>query len=108
MSKLVLLQACDFFLLLKCVLARSFLDVNFQVVFLTNNYDFGYGSGYFWYPKSVIWQAWCSTLATWGTRGRSRGTWEQKKGDLGIQAWVFIDLGLISGVHFESFSGPLD
>ena len=96
------------FSLLKCVLARSFLDVNFQVTFLTNNYDFGYGSGHFWYPKSVIWQAWCSTLAPWWTRGRSRGTWEQKKGDLGIQAWIFIDFGWISGPLFASFLGTLD
>jgi len=96
------------FSLLKCVLARSFLDVNFQVTFLTNNYDFGHGSCHFWYPKSVIWQAWCSTLAPWGTRGRSRGTWEQKKGYLGIQAWIFIDFGWISGPLFESFLGNLD
>ena len=96
------------FSLLKCVLARSFLDVNFQVTFLTNNYDFGHGSCHFWYPKSVIWQAWCSTLAPWGTTGRSRGTWEQKKGDLGIQAWILIDFGWISGSHFESFSVTLN
>ena len=49
-----------------------------------------------------------STLAPWGTMGRSRGTWGLKKGDLGVQAWIFIDFCLISGPHFESFSGPLD
>ena len=47
-------------------------------------------------------------VAPWETMGRSRGTWEHKKGDLGVQAWVFIDFGLISGAHFDSFSGPLD
>ena len=49
-----------------------------------------------------------STFAPWGTMGRSRGTWEHKKGDLGVQAWIFIDFGWISGPHFESFSGSLD
>jgi hypothetical protein len=49
-----------------------------------------------------------STLAPWGTMGRSRGTWGPKKGDDGVQACVFIDFGLISGPHFDSFSGPLD
>ena len=49
-----------------------------------------------------------STLALWGTMGRSRGTWEQKKGDLGVQAWIFIDFEWISGLHFENFSGTLE
>ena len=49
-----------------------------------------------------------STLASWGALGRSRSTWEHKRGDLGVQAWIFIDFGLISGVHFESFTVPLD
>ena len=92
------------FSLLKCVLARSFLDVNFQVTFLTNNYDFGHGSGHFWYPKPVIWQAWCSTLAPWGTMGRSRGhlgAQERRPCDPGLH---FIDFGWISGPHFDSFS----
>ena len=62
-----------FISLLKCVLARLFLDVNFQVTFLTHNYHLGRGYGHFWCPKPVIWQAWCSTLAPWGTMGRSRG-----------------------------------
>ena len=49
-----------------------------------------------------------STLAPWGTMARSRGTWGLKKEDLGVQAQIFIDFGLISGPHFASFSGPLD
>ena len=36
------------FSLLKCVLARLFLDVNFQVTFLTHNYHFGHRYGRFW------------------------------------------------------------
>ena len=63
--------------LLNCVLARWFLDVSFQVTFLqiamileTDTVTFG---------------------APLGTMGRSRGTWEHKKGDLGVQAWIFID-----------------
>ena len=47
-------------------------------------------------------------VAPWETMGRSRGTWEHKKGDLGIQALIFIDFGMISGPHFDSFSGTLD
>ena len=85
------------FSLLKCVLARSFLDVNFQVTFLTDDYDFGHGSGHFWYPKSVIWQAWCSTLAPWGTRGRSRGhlgAQERRPCDPGLHFYRFwVDFG---------------
>ena len=46
-----------------------------------------------------------STLAPWGTMGRSRDTWEHKKGDLGVQAWIFIDFGTISGPHFGSYDG---
>ena len=46
-----------------------------------------------------------STLAPWGTMGRSRGTWEHKKGHFGVHAWIFIDFGWILGPHFESFSG---
>ena len=38
-----------------------------------------------------------STLAPWGTVGRSRYTWEHKKGDRSI-----------SGPHFGSFLGTLD
>jgi hypothetical protein len=30
------------------------------------------------------------------------------EGHLGVQAWIFIDFGWISGPHFESFSGTLD
>ena len=47
------------------------------------------------------------TLAPWGTMARSRGAWEHKNKDLGVQAWIFIDFGWISGPHFESLSGYL-
>ena len=43
------------------------------------------------------------TLAPWGTIERSRDTWEHKKGDLGVQAWISVDLRWSSGPHFESF-----
>ena len=94
--------------LLKCGLARLFLYVNFQVTFSTHNYNCGHGYGHFWCPKLVIWQAWCSTLAPWGTMGRSRDSWEDTKGHLGVQTWIFIDFWWISGPHFESFSGTLN
>ena len=59
--------------LLKCVLARLFLDVNFQVTFLTHNYHFGHGYGHFWSPKPVIWQAWCLHFGTLGDHGTIQG-----------------------------------
>ena len=40
-----------FLSLLKCVLACSFLDANFQVTFSTHSYDFGHGSVHFWHPE---------------------------------------------------------
>ena len=35
------------------------------------------------------------------------GPWDDP-GDLGVQAWIFIDFRLIWGIHFDSFSGLLD
>ena len=90
------------------MLARWFLDVGFKIIFfqitlilVTDIVIFGAQNQSFGMPGA-------STLAPWGTMGRSRGTWGLKKGDLGVQAWIFIDFELISGSHFESFSGPLD
>ena len=40
--------------------------------------------------------------------GRSRATWEHKKGDLGIQAWIFMGFGRVSVHYFGSFSRTLD
>ena len=77
-----------FISLLKGVLARWFLDVSFQVTFLqitvileTDMVTFGSQNLSFGMPGA-------STLAPWGTMGRSRGTWGLKKGDLGVQAWM--------------------
>jgi hypothetical protein len=43
-----------------------------------------------------------STLTSWVNMGRSRSTWEHKKGDRGVQALIFIDFGSILGPHLES------
>ena len=90
------------------MLARWCLDVGFQIIFFqitliseTDIVTFGAQNQSFGMPGA-------STLAPWGTMGRSRGTWGLKKGDLGVQAWISIDFGLISVPHFDSFSGPLD
>ena len=90
------------------MLARWFLEVGFQIIFFqitlileTDIVTFGVQNQSFGMPGA-------STLAPWGTMGRSRGTWGLKKGDLGVQAWIFIDFELISGPHFERFSGTLD
>ena len=90
------------------MLARWFLDVSFQVTFLqitmileTDTVTLGAEKLSFGMPGASI-------LAPLGTMGRSRGTWEHKKGDLGVQAWVFIDFMSISGACFESFLGTLD
>ena len=94
--------------LLKCGLARWFLDVGFQIIFFQITLILETDIGTFGAQNQSFGMPGASTLAPWGTMGRSRGTWEHKKGDLGVQAWIFIDFGLISGFHFESFSGPLD
>ena len=39
---------------------------------------------------------------------KNPGTLGAQEGDLGVQAWAFIDLGLIVGANFESFSDTLD
>ena len=90
------------------MLARWFLDVGFQIIFFqitlileTDLVTFVAQNHSFGMPGA-------STLAPWGTMGRSRGTWGLKKGDLGVQAWILTVLGLVSGTYFESFSGPLD
>ena len=64
------------------------------VSFGTQNLSFGRPGAPLWHPGGP-----------WGDPG---DTWEHKKGDLGIQACIFIDFGWISGPHFDSFSGTLD
>ena len=63
---------------------------------------------FFWSPNLSFGKSAVSTLASWGALGRSRNTWEHKKGDLGVLTWIFIDLGSISGSNFESCLGTLD
>ena len=94
--------------LLKCVLARLFLDVNFQVTFLTHNYHFGHGYGHFWYPNLSFGRPGAPLWHPGGPWDDPGDTWEHKKGDLGIQACIFIDFGWILGPHSERFSGTLD
>jgi hypothetical protein len=93
--------------LLKCVLARRLLDIIFSsflqltLIWETDIVFFGAQNLAFGMPGA-------STLAPWKTMGRSRDTWEHKKGDVGVQAWIFIDFGQISESHFESFSSTLE
>ena len=49
-----------------------------------------------------------SNLAPWGPSSDAGGLGSTRKETLGFQAWISIDFELISAVHFESFSGPLD
>ena len=44
------------------------------------------------------------TLPPCGIIERSWGTWDRKKGDLGVQAWISVDFGWIAGPHSESCS----
>ena len=60
------------------------------VAFGTQNLSFGRPGAPLWHPGGP-----------WGDPG---DTWEHKKGDLAIQACIFIDFGWISGAHFDSFS----
>ena len=39
-----------------------------------------------------------SSLAPWGTMGRSRGTWEDTKGHLGVQTWMTESTPRVIGV----------
>ena len=43
-----------------------------------------------------------ANLASWEAIGRFRGTWEQKKGDLGVPGLGFCRFGGISGPPFGS------
>ena len=92
------LFASWFFLsLLKCVLARWFLDVSFQVTFLKHNCKFGDGFCHFWRPKPITWQAWCLHFGTlgdhFGTLGHRGGPWEQQEGHVGVWNRILLILG---------------
>ena len=50
-------------------------------------------------PKRVIWDARCVHVDTLGDIERFWGTWEHKKGDLGVQVWIFVNLGWFSGTN---------
>ena len=101
--------AWSFFSLLKCVLARWFLDVSFQVTLFRHNCKFGDGFCHFWRPKPITWQAWCLNFGTlgdhFGTLGHRGGPWEQQEGHVGVWNRVFIDFGTILGPHFEKKLG---
>ncbi len=100
----------SFFSLLKCVLARWFLDVSFQVTSLTHNCKLGDGFWHCWCPKPIVWQAWWFHFGSlgvhFGTLGHHGGPWEQQEGHVGVWNRIFIDFGTISGTHFESFLEP--
>ena len=44
-----------------------------QFIFFTNKCHFGDGYNHFWYPKPVIWQAWCLHFGTLGDHGAIQG-----------------------------------
>ena len=90
------------------MLARWLLDVSFQVILLTKNFDFGNGYGHLWCPIPVIWHAWCLHFGTLGDHGTIQGHLGAQERRPWVQAWIFIDFGLISGAHFGSFSGALE
>ena len=62
----------------------------------TINGDFGSGWCHVSFGMPVA-----PTLAPWGTIERCRGTLVHKMGDVGIQAWISVDFGWVSGPHFE-------
>ena len=90
------------------MLARWFLDVGFQIIFFQITLILETDIVTFGVQNQSFGMLGASTLAPWGTMGRSRGTWGLRKGDFGVQALIFIDFGLISGPHFDCFSGPLE
>ena len=89
---------------MKWVLARWVLDAGF-LPFLQPVLRF-------MVPMGVIWHAWCLYFGVLGDPGtileRSWDIGGHKEGACGVQAWIFIDFGWISGPHFDSFSGTLD
>ena len=97
-------------LLLFLGFVRWFLDVSFHIILLRIIVIMERDTVIFGAQNLSFGRPGASTFAPWGNMGRSRGTWEHKKGDLGVQAWIWIsiDFGLILGPHFESFSGTLD
>ena len=79
-----------------------------MLLFITITCPFGDGHAHFWFPSLSFGKPGASTLAPWGTMGAIQGDLGIHEGHLGVQAWIFIDFGWISGPHFESFSGTLD
>jgi hypothetical protein len=84
--------------LLKCGLARWFLDVGFQIIFFQITLILETDIGTFGAQNQSFGMPGASTLAPWGTMGRSRGTWGLKKGDLGVQAWMTESTPRVIGV----------
>ena len=88
--------------LLKCVLARWFLDVSFHVTFWRRIL-------LFWRPRPIIWQARCLHFGTlgdhFGTLGHRGGPWEQQEGHVGVWNLIFVDFSMILGPHFKSYFG---
>ena len=82
-------------LLLFLGFVRWFLDVSFHITFLRIIVIMERDTVIFGAQNLSFGRPGASTLAPWGTMGRSRGTWEYTTGHLGVQAWNLIDLGLI-------------
>ena len=99
-----------FFSLLKCVLARWFLDVSFQVTSLTHNCKLGDGFWHCWCPKPIVWQAWWFHFGSlgvhFGTLGHHGGPWEQQEGHVGVWNRILIDFGTILELILRVFLAP--
>ena len=87
----------------KCAEAGCVLEVSFPRIFTYSCY-FGRGYCYFGTPKRLIWKAWCQ-LGGHFPLGDTLGPSEQQERNVGTQNDICIDFGMISGSHFESFSG---
>ena len=72
-----------------------------------NNYgDFRRGCCQFWCPKRVMWHACCVHFGTLGDHRAIQGHLgapEHQKGDLGVLAWISVDVCVDFGTHFDGF-----
>ena len=89
--------------LLKCVLARWFLDVSFQLTFLQIPVILETDTVTFGAQNLSFGRAGASTLAPWETMGRSRGhlgAQERRPWDPGLHFRFWVDLGTRFGKLF--------
>ena len=80
---------------------RRFFDVSAQATFYRINVIWRDGSCHFWGPTPAICHGGCDHCGTLADHGTI-------KGDFAVCVWISMDVCLISGYYFESFSRTLE